>query len=86
MNQDKQPQQFATQSLDLAAWLWTNGFTPEAVPSTDPRKVDFVFDSSPELDAAVVTFLKGEAKVNPASFELLKTQLHRKIRAVRGQS
>ena len=74
--------EFTTDNLNLAAWLWHNGFVPEVVPSIDPRKVDFRFDHSPELDAAVLAFLRGEARINPASFELLKSQLHRQIRQV----
>ena len=84
MQQDFQPseEEFTTDNLNLAAWLWHNSFVPEVVPSADHRKVDFRFDRSPELDAAVVAFLRGEALVNPASYELLKGQLHRQIRAV----
>ena len=73
---------FTTDNLNLAAWLWHNGFVPQAVPTANPRKVNFQFVSSAELDAAVVAFLRGEARVNPATYDLLKSQLHAQIRAV----
>ena len=75
-------EEFSTDNLNLAAWLWHSGFVPEAVPSADPRKVNFRFDPSAELDTAVVAFLRGEARINPASYELLKSQLHQQIRTV----
>ncbi len=84
MNQQtkRSTEEFSTDNLNLAAWLWHNGFVPEAVPTTDPRKVNFRFVSSTELDTAVVAFLRGEARINPASYELLKGQLHQQIRTV----
>ena len=75
-------EEFSTDNLNLAAWLWHSGFAPEAVPTADPRKVNFRFDPSTELDTAVVAFLRGEARINPASYELLKSQLHQQIRNV----
>ena len=81
-NTARSTEEFSTDNLNLAAWLWHNGFIPEAVPTADPRKVNFRFVSSAELDEAVVAFLRGEARINPASYELLKSQLHQQIRAV----
>ena len=81
-NTKRSTEEFSTDNLNLAAWLWHSGFGPEAVPSADPRKVNFRFDPSAELDTSVVAFLRGEARINPASYELLKSQLHQQIRTV----
>ena len=81
-NNQHSTEEFSTDNLNLAAWLWHNGFVPEAGPTADPRKVNFRFVRSPELDTAVVAFLRGEARINPASYELLKSQLHQQIRTV----
>ena len=59
----KRSTEFSTDNLNLAAWLWHSGFLPEAVPTADPRKVNFRFVSSAELDEAVVVFLRGEARI-----------------------
>ena len=76
----QQPKTWGTDNLNLAAWLWHRGFLPRAVPTGNRAKVNFQFQPSTELDEAVVIYVQGNAQVNPASFDLIKDQLHRLIR------
>ncbi len=75
---------WSTDNLQLAAFLWSCNFKPQAVPASNPRKVDFQFEHSQELDDAITAFVDGSAKVNPVSFDLLRDQLHQMIREVQG--
>ncbi len=76
---------WATDNLNLAAWLWHRGFPPRAVPTGKRDKVAFQFDQTTELDQAVSIYLQGNAQVNPATFDLIKDQIHQLIRQAQGR-
>ena len=75
-------QHFTTANLQLAAWLLHCGFVPEAAPKPDnPSKAEFRFDPSSQLEDAVGAFLKGEARVNAATYKAALDQTFDMARA-----
>ena len=58
---------FTTNSLSLAAALSLT-FPIESVDKTDPRKAQFVFKMTPELDEQVNQFWRQEMRVDPLKY------------------
>lgn len=81
----QQPKTWTTDNLNLAAWLFHRGFPPKAVPTGKRDLVAFQFDQTTELDQAVSIYLQGNAQVNPATFDLIKDQIHQLIRQAQGR-
>ena len=75
-------QYFSTANLQLAAWLLHCGFVPEVRPkSNNPSKAEFKFESGPSLEDAVGAFLRGEARVNAATYKAALDQTFDMARA-----
>ena len=73
---------FNTANLQLAAWLLHCGFVPEVGPKpNNPSKAEFQFESSPQLEDAAGAFLRGEARVNAATYKAALDQTFDMARA-----
>ena len=77
---------YQTENLTLASYLVCAGFTPSVVTAARPGRAVFRFPKSPELDAEVLKFASGEARIAPASFDMIKQELIQQARIVRDRS
>src|SRR2546426_355685 len=74
---------FVTDHLALAAFLVSCGHQPTLVPSQS-GKVLFSFTATQTLNAAVVAFNDGVAKVEPAAYNTARIRLRQQMDALKG--
>ena len=72
-------QTFSTSEFPLAITLVCLGFCLEGVDKTNPRRCDFVFVHSRELDESIQSYWRRELLVEPQLFFLTSKNLKSRL-------
>jgi hypothetical protein len=68
---------------NLVADLFYCGFSEHRPPEFDGLQVYFLFKSTPELDAAILRYLSGEARVAPNRYAHQLARVRRTVNGIK---